>query len=75
MSSSRDWLDQVPPELRAYAAAEARAHLEEHEATVRFAAVLCRCRRWYDHEDPEPAQAGCYVHTTLVFSPRTGDLL
>lgn len=71
--ADREGWDDVPltPEVKRFIAATRRAHLEERQAMLRFAAMLCTCSPWYDWKNPEPAQLDCVVHTTIMFDGGT----
>lgn len=68
---SQDWDDadmqHLSADLRRYIEATSAQSMAERQAQIRFAAILCRCRPWYEHDDRGPAQYGCAVHTTIVF--------
>ena len=53
-------------EVKWFIDATRRNQERERESMLRFAAVLCTCRPWYDHRNPEPAQMDCLVHTTVL---------
>jgi len=68
MDDHESWRDlPMSPELKRFIDANRRASVEERQAMIRFAPMLCRCTPWYDHEDPGPPQSDCYVHTTIMF--------
>lgn len=73
MRDHDDWEDgPITPEIRRFIDATGRASMEERQAMVRFAPMLCRCAPWYDYQNPGPPQADCYVHTTLMFDMKGG---
>lgn len=75
MSEHEDWFDlPLNPETRRFIDATRQAHLDERAMILRFAPVLCRCTRWYDHQNPRAPQEECMVHTTIMFGMK-GDWL
>jgi hypothetical protein len=73
MRGSEEW-EHADAGMRRYIEASNDQTTEERKMQVRFAAVLCQCSPWYDHEDPGPAQYGCLIHTTIMFD-RHGEWL
>lgn len=75
MSEIEDWGDlPLSPDMHKYIEASAQQSLKERRTQIQFAAILCRCQPWYNHENPAPAQHACTVHTTIMFDKR-GDWL
>lgn len=63
-----DWQDlPLPPPLRRYIEATRQVSMDERRMMTEFAAVLCACRPWFDWRDPDPPQASCLVHTSIMF--------
>ena len=56
-------------DIERYFEAVQRLQRDERANLVRYAPVLCSCTRWYDWRAPGAPQEGCYVHTTVAFSP------
>jgi hypothetical protein len=53
----------------------AEYQLEERRTVLRFAPVLCRCTRWYDHQYPQAPQQECALHSSIALNPFTGGWL
>lgn len=62
---SEEW--DLPEELQRYIDANKQVNLAERQATLRFAAILCSCRPWYDRHEPDTHEY-CAVHTTVLFT-------
>lgn len=48
--------------------AAAASHIASRQQVIRFAAITCTCRRWYDRDDANPPQAGCIVHGAMFLT-------
>ena len=68
-------VNPADPDITAFAAyavheaAVSRLEADARRAAVRYAAVTCSCRAWFDWaERGVPPQAGCAVHGNIVIT-------
>ena len=61
--------------LRNWRKMTAEYQVAERRNMIRWGAVLCRCRKWYDRDGYGPPQADCPIHGVLALDPFTGEVI